>query len=140
MDAARNFTPGANGCIWNDPEGRIFEWTLGKPAPTFRGQVFLTPIQALVRLADQRIYASAGPEIAHWYVLEGGSVLARDLGVPVSTLTTRRYGLQFSSLAVGPGGEIYAAENDFGGHLWIYFPQKKAPGLTARSLNPTNYA
>jgi hypothetical protein len=43
---------------------------------------------------DGRIYASSGQDIAHWYVIAEDVGWARHLGVPVSTLTTRRYGLQ----------------------------------------------
>lgn len=108
------------GFVFADGEGRFFEWSDG--VFNERGRIPLTPVHALCRLRDGRIFASAGPEIAHWYVIgrEGG--WARDLGVPVSTLTTRRYGLQFSDLLVGADGEILAAEDDRNGHLWIYFP------------------
>ncbi|MCE9587809.1 MAG: hypothetical protein K8R57_05795 [Verrucomicrobia bacterium] len=110
------------GFLFADEEGRVFEWSDGVFSE--RGRIPLTPVHALCRLRDGRIFASAGPEIAHWYAIgrggEGG--WARDLGVPVSTLTTRRYGLQFSDLLVGSDGEILAAEDDRNGHLWIYFP------------------
>jgi hypothetical protein len=108
------------GFVFADEDGRVFEWSDG--VFNERGRIPLTPVHALCRLRDGRIFASAGPEIAHWYVIgrEGG--WARDLGVPVSTLTTRRYGLQFSDLLVGADGEILAAEDDRNGHLWIYFP------------------
>jgi len=108
------------GFVFAHEEGRVFEWSDGVFSE--RGRIPLAPLHALCRLRDGRIFASAGPEIAHWYVIgrEGG--WARDLGVPVSTLTTRRYGLQFSDMLVGPDGEILAAEDDRNGHLWIYFP------------------
>lgn len=108
------------GFVFADVEGRITEWTDCGLRP--RGRVPLTPVHALCRLPDGRIYASAGQDIAHWYVIAEEVGWARDLGVPVSTLTTRRYGLQFSHLMVGSDGEILAAEDDRNGHLWIYFP------------------
>jgi hypothetical protein len=110
------------GFIYADSEGRIFEWRSG--ALRERGRIPLRPVHALCRLPDGRIFGSAGPEIAHWYLLgaEEERGWARDLGVPVSTLTARRYGLQFSDLLVGNDGEILAAEDDRNGHLWIYFP------------------
>jgi len=110
------------GLVWADADGRIMEWTLGEAAARLRGRVRLTPVHALARLPDGRIFVSAGADIAHWYVLEEGCDWGRDLGVPVSTLSTRRYGFQFADLLVGRDGEIYAAEDDRGGHLWIYFP------------------
>jgi hypothetical protein len=33
--------------------------------------------------------------------------------------------LQFADLLVGSDGEIFAAEDDRNGHLWIYFPPVK---------------
>jgi hypothetical protein len=110
------------GFVFADEEGRIFEWSRGALRPC--GRIPLMPIHALCRLPDGRIFASAGPEIAHWYAIgeEEGRGWARDLGVPVSSLTTRRYGLQFADLVVGNDGGILAAEDDRNGHLWIYFP------------------
>jgi hypothetical protein len=108
------------GFVFADEEGRVFEWSDGVFSE--RGRIPLAPVHALCRLRDGRIFASAGPEIAHWYVIGRERGWARDLGVPVSTLTTRRYGLQFSDLLVGADGEILAAEDDRNGHLWIYFP------------------
>ncbi len=106
--------------VWVDGSGAVHEWSGGEVRS--RGSVPLLPVHSLCRLPDGRIYASAGTEIAHWYVLEAGCRWARDLGVPVSTLTTRRYGLQFSHMLAGRDGEIFVAEDDRGGHLWIYFP------------------
>jgi hypothetical protein len=106
--------------VWADGSGAVHEWWGGEVRS--RGCIPLLPVHSLCRLPDGRIYASAGPEIAHWYVLEEGCQWARDLGVPVSTLTTRRYGLQFSHMLAGRDGEIFIAEDDRGGHLWIYFP------------------
>lgn len=114
------------GFVFADEEGRIFEWSQGVLGP--RGRIPLMPIHALCRLPDGRIYASAGPDIAHWYVIAEEVGWARDLGVPVSTLTTRRYGLRFSDLIVGSDGEVLAAEDDRNGHLWIYFPALNEKG------------
>lgn len=113
------------GFVYADSQGRIFEWRAG--ALRERSRIPLLPVHALCRLPDGRIFVSAGPEIAHWYLIdeEEERGWARDLGVPVSTLTARRYGLQFSDLLVGNDGEILAAEDDRNGHLWIYFPPTK---------------
>ncbi|MFM8764609.1 MAG: hypothetical protein ACKOEZ_07215 [Spartobacteria bacterium] len=108
------------GFVFADSGGRIFEWCGGVPGE--RGRIPLAPVHALCRLRDGRIFASAGSDIAHWYVIERDEEWARDLGVPVSTLTARRYGLHFSDLLEGSDGEILAAEDDRNGHLWIYFP------------------
>ena len=106
--------------VWADGSGAVHEWSGGEVRS--RGCIPLLPVHSLCRLPDGRVYASAGPEIAHWYVLEADCRWARDLGVPVSTLTTRRYGLQFSHMLAGRDGEIFIAEDDRGGHFWIYFP------------------
>jgi hypothetical protein len=108
------------GAIVALENGEIFAWGSGGFA--FLGSVELAPIHALCQLSDQRIFAFAGPDIAHWYVLPPSQTQARDLGVAVSTLSSRRYGFQFGDLQQGVDGEIYAAESDRGGHLWIYFP------------------
>jgi len=110
----------AGALVWADDTGAVHEWS-GREVRD-RGNIPLLPVHSLCRLPDGRIYASAGLEIAHWYVLEADCRWARDLGVPVSTLTTRRYGLQFSHMLAGRDGEIFIAEDDRSGHLWIYFP------------------
>ncbi len=120
-------TAGGGFLVWADDTGAVHEWSGGEVRAC--GSIPLLPVHSLCRLPDGRIYASAGPEIAHWYVLEDGCQWARDLGVPVSTLTTRRYGFQFSHMLAGQDGEIYIAEDDRGGHLWIYFPPCPVRGM-----------
>jgi len=115
-------SPSDLGAVWVDGGGRVWEWLSDSREVLDRGWVSASPVQALCRLPDGRIYAFAGEGLSHWYVLEKGGDWARDLGVAVSTLSSRRYGFQFGDLLAGADGEIYAAENDFGGHLWIYFP------------------
>jgi hypothetical protein len=120
-DAVRVF-PTFRGFLWVDADGEVFEWLDAADAVVPRGGIPLCPVHALALVPDGRIFAFAGEAIAHWFLLMGERTWARDLGVPVSTLSVRRYGLEFSELLVGPDGEIYAAEDDQGGHLWIYFP------------------
>ncbi len=110
------------GLVWATRDGEIHSWEPNDAGSVKQSQLPLTPVHSLVRIADGRIYASAGESIAHWFVIEPDTGRTRDLGVPVSTLSNRRYGFNFADLIPGRDGEIYAAENDHGGQLWIYFP------------------
>jgi hypothetical protein len=47
---------------------------------------------------------------------------ATDLGAVAGVLGAKRYAYTLCHAVVGPDGEIYFAEDDRGGHLWVYFP------------------
>jgi hypothetical protein len=51
-----------------------------------------------------------------------------NLGVAASVIERRRYGYEFSAAVVGRDGEIVFGEDDFGGHVWLYFPRIRAGG------------
>lgn len=112
--------------LWAAPSGQLHTWSPSHPAPDRLGSMGLAPVTALASLPDGRIFGFAGKEIAHWLCLAPGEKVARDLGVAVSVLSARRYGFEFSAILPGPGGELYCAENDRGGHLWMYLPPTKA--------------
>jgi hypothetical protein len=117
----------ANGhMLWATPSGQIHAWSPSHLAPDRLGSMGLAPVTALASLPDGRIFGFAGKEIAHWFCLEPGAKEACDLGVAVSVLSARRYGFEFSAILPGPGGELYCAESDRGGHLWMYLPSTKA--------------
>ena len=126
LSEATCLTTTSDGLLWADPSGSVSEWSVADGKAVALGRVPLLPVSGLAKVPDGRVFASAGEDIAHWYVLEADDAQARDLGVPVSTLTARRYGFHFAHLLVGRDGEVYAAEDDMGGHLWLYFPA--APG------------
>lgn len=108
--------------LWATPSGHIYAWSLSLESVDHLGHIGLTAVSALAELPDGRVYGFAGQEIAHWFRLDPGAAEARDLGVAVSVLSARRYGFEFSAILPGPGGELYCAENDRGGHLWLYLP------------------
>ena len=108
--------------LWASPSGHIHAWSFSLKSVDHLGHIGLAPVSALAGLPDGRVYGFAGNEIAHWFRLDPGAAEARDLGVAVSVLSARRYGFEFSAILPGPGGELYCAENDRGGHLWLYLP------------------
>jgi len=112
----------AGRMLWATPSGHIHGWSPSLKSLDHLGHIGLAPVSALAGLPDGRIYGFAGLEIAHWFRLDPGAAEARDLGVAVSVLSARRYGFEFSAILPGPGGELYCAENDRGGHLWLYLP------------------
>lgn len=119
---AQALTSCGSHLLWAGGDGAIFSWQAADHVLSRHGRVGMSPVTALARLPDGRIYGFAGGGIAHWFRLDPGAAQATDLGVAASVLTERRYGFEFSALLPGAGGEIYCAENDRGGHLWTYFP------------------
>lgn len=115
------FTDCEGGLLWAGAHGLIYFWDMERQAVSVRGKVGLSPVTALASLPDGRIYCFAGSGISHWFRLDPGSENAVDLGVATSVLTERRYGFEFCAIVRGKGGELYCAENDRGGHLWLYF-------------------
>jgi hypothetical protein len=141
----------ANNKKWGDlmiadAGGRIFSFNERNGSFTQIAQTHLAPVQAMALAPDGRIFGGCGDEIANLFVCDrssagdnaGGSTeipvappvgrspgtaSARNLGVAASTLENRRYMYQFGDAAVGRDGEIIFAENDNGGHLWLYFPR-----------------
>ena len=123
-----------------DANGRLF--LFDERGGKFRqvGQTHLAPVYAMAMAPDGRIYGGCGEEIGNLFVCEPASGVsptavapmvgvspattsARNLGVAASVLEQRRYMYQFGDAVVGRDGEIVFAENDNGGHIWIYFPR-----------------
>jgi len=121
-----------------DASGRLYRFdSNGSFSPV--GQTHLAPVNAMALTLDGRIFGGCGEEIANLFVWEDSmtskpevvappvgrspaTARARNLGVAASVFEERRYMYQFGDAVVGRDGEIVFAENDNGGHLWVYFP------------------
>jgi hypothetical protein len=129
-----------------DASGRLFRF-YERHGGSFHqiGQTHLAPVYAMALAPDGRVFGGCGDEIANLFVCEPspinrpGEVVvappvgsspaaasARNLGVAASVFEQRRYMYQFGDAVVGRDGEIVFAENDNGGHLWLYFPSLRA--------------
>ena len=102
-------------------------------------QTHLSPVHTMAMAPDGRIFGGCGDEIGNLFVCDRGgrnptpvappvgsspaTAAARNLGVAASVFEQRRYMYQYGDAVVGRDGEIIFAENDNGGHLWVYFPQ-----------------
>jgi hypothetical protein len=60
--------------------------------------------------------------MGHLFVYDPAGGCVRDLGVPVSTLSVRQYGIHFASAVTGRHGEMYFGQSERVNHLWVYFP------------------
>lgn len=109
------YTADADGMLFSFHEGVGFSPPLGR-APA-------APVNALALTCDGRLFGHGGAEMGRLFRWNPGSGEMRDLGVAVSTLERRRYGYVFADALTGRDGQIYFAENDGGGHLWLYFPR-----------------
>lgn len=112
--------PAKNGLLLADSQGHIVQ--IDSRGGRHRGQVPIPPVRCMVGLKDDRIFGICGHEIGHCFQAGTAQEWALDHGIPVSVLSDPRYGHEFSHAAVGPDGQIYLAEYDRGGRLWIYFP------------------
>ena len=100
-----------------DPQTRQVT-PLGKPTR-------LDEIHCLTVGHDGRVYGMAGgaEDIGHLFVYDPANGALADLGVPVSTLTTRQYGYHFHCALTAAGGEIYFGQHERASHLWLYVPR-----------------
>lgn len=102
-------------------------WRVGRNEIEQLGKTVLAPVRAAAVLADGRIFACCGDGIVHWDCFEPTNHRWRDLGAVVATLPQPRYGLSFAAIMPGPHGDIWLAENDRGGCLWLYHPAYPTP-------------
>ena len=102
-------------------------WRVGRNAINPLGKTVLAPVRAAAVIADGRIFVCCGDGIAHWDCFEPTNHRWRDLGAVVATLPQPRYGLSFAAIMPGPHGEVWLAENDRGGSLWLYHPAYPTP-------------
>ena len=82
----------------------------------------LPDVQCMCILPDGRLFGVCGQEIGYFFKFDLTSCEVEDLGAIASSLESRRYGFEFSTMFTGQNGEIYMGEVDRGGHLWLYFP------------------
>ncbi len=131
----------------SDASGRLFRHERNGSF-TLVGQTHLAPVNAMAWTSDGRIFGGCGEEMANLFVWDGGlmgdptkievappvgrspaTAAARNLGVAASVFEQRRYMYQFGDAVAGRDGEIIFAENDNGGHLWVYFPSLRGGRL-----------
>jgi hypothetical protein len=105
-------------------------WSVGRDGVRALGRTVLAPVAAAAALADGRLLACCGEGIAHLDCFEPSTGRWRDLGAIVTTLPQPRYGLTFSAILAGTQGELWLAEHDRGGCLWLYHPCWPAPTRT----------
>lgn len=83
----------------------------------------LAPVTAMAVTFDGRLFGTCGDGIGRVFSFDPKSGSIKNLGVAASILERRRYGYEFADAVVGRDGQIYFAENDNLGHLWLYFPR-----------------
>jgi len=82
----------------------------------------LTPVGPMAITHDGRLFGFCGDGMANLFSYDPDNHQVENLGVALSVIQRRRYGYTFADAVVGRDGEIYFAENDNLGHLWLYFP------------------
>ncbi len=111
-----------------DGEGRIFRFREDVGFSTLLAQTSVAPVGAMVVTRDGRLFGQCGEGIGRLFRYRPGDGEYTDLGVAVSVIQRRRYGYQFADAVTGRDGQVYFAENDASGHLWIYFPRIEPQG------------
>ena len=73
---------------------------------------------------DGRVFGMAGTadDIGHFFCHDPQTGAVTDLGIPVSTLTTRQYGYHYADAVTGVDGEMYFGQRERANYLWLYFP------------------
>ncbi|MFB3892892.1 MAG: hypothetical protein ACE15C_12800 [Phycisphaerae bacterium] len=106
-----------------DGDGRLFASGEGAGIGSQLALAPLAPVTAMACAPDGRVFGFCGREMSRMFCVVPATGEIRDLGVAVSVIQTRRYGYQFADALTGPDGQLFFAENDDGGHLWMYFPK-----------------
>jgi len=103
-------------------DGRLvaFDPAHARAAPA--GRAPLGPVTCMAAGADGTVYGLCAEGIGRMFAYDPGRREATDLGAVAGVLGTKRYAYTFADAVTGRDGEIYFAENDRGGHLWVYFP------------------
>ena len=106
-----------------DGEGQLFRFREDVGFSTLLAQTSVAPVGAMAVTRDGRLFGQSGEGIGRLFCYRPSAGELSDLGVAVSVIQRRRYGYQFADAVTGRDGQIYFAENDASGHLWIYFPR-----------------
>jgi hypothetical protein len=86
-------------------------------------KAMLTPVGAMAVTNDRRVFGFCGSVMSKLFCLNPSTGKVSALGSAASIIEHRRYGYEFGDAVTGRDGEIYFAENDNGGHMWMYFPR-----------------
>jgi hypothetical protein len=105
-----------------DGDGRIFSFSRERGFSEVLGTTGLCPVKTMAETHDGRVFGFCGEEMANMFCFNPDTREMTNLGVAVSVIERRRYGYLFSDAAVGRDGQIFFAENDDLGHLWMFFP------------------
>ena len=119
--------PGSSLLYMTDDEGRLFRYQKKDGFRGPLGQTPLVPVGPMAGTLDGRIFGFCGEGISHFFIYDPLTRTVEKHGMAVSFLERRRYGYQWGDAVTGSDGRIYFGENDFMGHLWIYFPSVKCP-------------
>lgn len=90
------------------------------------GKVIAEPrVRAMVASQDGRIFGVAGCEdgMGHLFCYDRSHHELRDLGIMQTACEVWRRGFEFDAACAGENGELYFGENEWEGHLFLYFPR-----------------
>jgi len=119
--------PGTAILYTTDDTGQLFSF---QDEAGFQGPLAKTPFLPVGPMAvtfDGRLFGFSGEGIAHFFIYDPETGVMEKHGMAVSFLERRRYGYQWGDAVTGKDGQIFFGEDDFMGHLWIYFPAIKCP-------------
>ena len=105
-----------------DDQGRLFTFHPDRGFSYVVAQLPLNPPGPMAVTNDGRLFGFCGHDLATMFAYTPQTASIADLGKAVSVIHRRRYGFQFADAVTGRDGQIFFAENDNFGHLWIYFP------------------
>ncbi|HOX40282.1 MAG TPA: hypothetical protein PL033_20040 [Candidatus Brocadiia bacterium] len=117
-----------NGILYTaDRDGNVFSFRPGTGFEGPLGKTRYAPVAAMAVTMDGRVFGFCGTGIMRMFCYDPSAREMRDVGIAISVLERRRYGYVFADAATGRDGEIYFAENDNLGHVWLYFPRIMPP-------------
>lgn len=105
-----------------DDEGSLFRFRPDEDFSEPVGRMPLAPAGPMAVTCDGRVFGFCGEVMSELFCYNPKTGDLANLGKAVSVLERRRYGYEFADAVTGDDGQIYFAENDNLGHVWIYFP------------------